>query len=71
MRTLVDIPERQLEALAEIGARRKLSRAAIIREAIEACLEHQRHEERKDAFGLWGQSRIDGLAYQKKIRGEW
>ena len=40
MRTLVDIPERQLEALAEIGARRKLSRAAIIREAIEAYLEH-------------------------------
>jgi metal-responsive CopG/Arc/MetJ family transcriptional regulator len=71
MRTLVDIPKAQLEALAEIGARRKLSRAAVIREAIAVYLGQHRRPGRTDAFGLWGQRKVDGLAYQEKMRGEW
>jgi metal-responsive CopG/Arc/MetJ family transcriptional regulator len=71
MRTLVDIPKAQLAALAEIGARRKLSRAAVIREAIAVYLGQHRRAERMDAFGLWGQRKVDGLAYQEKMRGEW
>lgn len=23
------------------------------------------------AFGLWGKGRIDGLEYQRRMRGEW
>jgi metal-responsive CopG/Arc/MetJ family transcriptional regulator len=71
MRILVDVPEAQLEALAEIGARRKLSRAAVIREAIAGYLGQHQRAKRTHAFGLWGERRIDGLAYQEKIRGEW
>jgi hypothetical protein len=81
MRTLVDIPESQLEDLGAICAARKLSRAEAVRQALEAFIAQNRPA-RESAFGLWkGQSvRLpgyedplpeDGLAYQEKLRSEW
>ena len=40
MRTLVDIPERQITALANICANQRLSRAEAIRQAI-TCRRHR------------------------------
>ncbi|MCZ6914833.1 MAG: ribbon-helix-helix protein, CopG family [Rickettsia endosymbiont of Ixodes persulcatus] len=72
MRTLVDIPDKYLNALAEIGKREKLSRAAVVREAIAIYVaKHQSKKSPDDAFGLWGKKKIDGLKYQRKIRSEW
>ncbi|MES2141547.1 MAG: CopG family transcriptional regulator [Pseudomonadota bacterium] len=72
MRALVDIPNKYLNALAEIGKREKLSRAAVIREAIAVYVgKHQSKKSPDDAFGLWGKKKIDGLKYQRKIRSEW
>lgn len=71
MRTLVDIPDDHLRELGELSRRRKLSRAAIIREAVANHLAHHKAEAAVDAFGLWGQGKTDGMAYQEKIRGEW
>jgi predicted transcriptional regulator len=71
MKALIDIPEAELKQLAQIGERRKLSRAAIIREAIANYLKTQRPEKTDDAFGLWGDRKIDGLEYQRKLRDEW
>jgi predicted transcriptional regulator len=69
MRTLVDIPDDQVRALAEIARRHKVSRAALIRAAI-AELIVARRVGAKDAFGLW-RGGEDGLAYQDRVRGEW
>jgi metal-responsive CopG/Arc/MetJ family transcriptional regulator len=72
MRTLVDIPESELEALAAICKAEKLSRAAVIRKAIAAYIAQHRPDDLADdaAFGSWGPGE-DGLAYQERLRSEW
>ena len=69
MRTLIDIPDDDLDRLDSLGRDEKRSRASMVREAIAEYLTH--HEAASDsAFGLWGKQG-DGLAYQKKVRSEW
>ena len=71
MRTLVDIPDKQLHELVEICKQEKRSRAAVVREAIAVYIIEYRSKKSVDAFGLWGKKKIDGLKYQRKIRYEW
>ena len=71
MRTLVDIPEVQLKQLTQISAERKISRAAVIREAIASYVAKKPGGRKPSAFGLWGNRKIDGLEYQRKLRSEW
>jgi metal-responsive CopG/Arc/MetJ family transcriptional regulator len=71
MRTLVDIPENDLTALDAIAVVENVSRASLIRKAVNAFLSQNSLAERSEAFGLWGDNKIDGLAYQDRIRGEW
>jgi predicted transcriptional regulator len=71
MRALIDIEERDLRALDHLAKSRNRSRAALIREAVAAYLKHQSPAGIDDAFGLWGERQVDGLAYQEKIRAEW
>ncbi len=71
MRTLVDIPENDLTALDAIAVVENVSRASLIRKAVNAFLSQNSLGERSEAFGLWGDNKIDGLAYQDRIRGEW
>ena len=71
MRALVDIPQQQIEALAAVCKTRKLSRAEAIRQAIAAYLANNKPPAGGEAFGLWGERKRDGLAYQKRVRAEW
>jgi predicted transcriptional regulator len=71
MRTLADLTDRQVAALGELTKREERSRAALIRQAIDDYLAEQRGKQESDAFGLWGKRKVDGLAYQQKVRGEW
>lgn len=75
MRTLVDIPEKQLKALTQLSKQRKVSRAALVREAVSQYLEANSKASRDAAidaaFGMWKDRNIDGVAYQRKIRAEW
>jgi hypothetical protein len=71
MRTIIDIPDDQVAQLADVGRRRGVSRAALVREAIGAYLERHGGKARESAFGLWGKGAPDGLAYQRKLRAEW
>jgi len=71
LRTLIDIPDPQVEALGELGRRRRMSRAAIIRQAIGEYLSRNGAEDRDSEFGLWGLKTPDGLAYQRRVRAEW
>jgi hypothetical protein len=81
MRTLIDLPEKQMKELAEICSVRGFSRAEAVRQAVAVFIEQNRTS-REAAFGLWkGQTVFlpgdsqplpeDGLAYQEKIRSEW
>jgi len=70
MRTLVDIPERQLEELNLIARSDNLSRSELVRQAIEAFI-RTRKASLNEAFGAWGDRQVDGLEYQEKLRSEW
>jgi predicted transcriptional regulator len=71
MRTLVDLGDAQVQALDELAHKEKRSRAAVIRQAIDEYLVRHRRLDELDAFGLWGERKVDGLAYQEQVRGEW
>jgi hypothetical protein len=70
MRTLVDIPDRQIDELTLICETRKVSRAEAIRQAIAAYIEKNKPGA-PTAFGLWKDSAVDGLTYQEQVRSEW
>jgi predicted transcriptional regulator len=71
MRALIDVNDAQIEALDALAKRVRRSRAALIRAAIDDYLDRHFREQVEDGFGLWGDRKVDGLAYQEKVRGEW
>jgi predicted transcriptional regulator len=71
MRTLIDLPDPQIQALAALCERVKQPRTALIREAVAEYLERRTAKPSAAAYGLWGAEAIDGLAYQEKVRTEW
>jgi predicted transcriptional regulator len=71
MRTLIDLPDAQIQALAALCEQVKQPRAAVIRAAVAEYLERRGVKPVEAAFGLWGADAADGLAYQEKARSEW
>jgi metal-responsive CopG/Arc/MetJ family transcriptional regulator len=73
MRTIVDLPKEQIDALDRLRKSERVSRTALIRRAIEAYLHaHERPTLQKlPGFGAWKGKSLDGLDYQEKIRAEW
>ena len=71
MRTLVDIGDKEIRALDQLATEQKVSRAALIRQAVKELLARKTQETSGDAFGLWGKSAKDGLSYQQELREEW
>ncbi|MBR0556271.1 ribbon-helix-helix protein, CopG family [Ciceribacter sp. L1K23] len=70
MRIRVDIPRSHLDGLDRLASERKVSRAALIRAAVDELLSKERTETVRDAFGLWN-GELNGLAFQRKLRHEW
>ena len=72
MRTLVDIPEDRLKALDVLARKRRVSRAEVIRNAVDEHLRRQPGDlDVGEVFGLWKDRKLDGLEYQRKLRSEW
>jgi metal-responsive CopG/Arc/MetJ family transcriptional regulator len=71
MRTLVDIPDHDLELLNSVAHSLNLSRAELIRRAIADSLAQHRNRMDHAAFGLWAANKVDGLDYQNRMREEW
>ena len=71
MRTIIDIPDAQVQDLTALARRANQPRAALVRQAITDYLARHRQTSRADAFGLWGADAPDGLTYQARIRAEW
>lgn len=70
MRTLVDIPDRQIVELASVCEIEKLPRSEVIRRAIALYIETKKPAS-VNAFGIWKERGEDGLAYQERVRSEW
>ena len=71
MRTIIDLPDEQLEALGEICAQKKVSRAAVIRLAVAGYIQQARAGKGENAFGLWKKKNINALRFEDKLRAEW
>ena len=70
MRALVDIPKQQLDALAEIGRQKGVSRAEVIRTAVDQYLGGKPKGGFAEFQGIW-KTGEDGVAYQRRLRDEW
>ncbi|HKP33888.1 MAG TPA: ribbon-helix-helix protein, CopG family [Sphingomicrobium sp.] len=71
MRTLVDIPDEDIEQLDAIAAREKKSRAAEIREAIRSHLARKQNNDwLMRGYGYWKDRDDigDAVEYQRAIR---
>ena len=72
MRTIIDLPDAQLEALDGICRRELISRAEAIRRAVDLLVRDRAAGASHAAFGLWrGARAVDGLRYQERLRREW
>jgi len=71
MRTIVDLPEEQIEVLKQLSRQARLSRAELVRRAINEYLQRHHSQSSEDAFGVWGHQPRDGLVYQRELRDEW
>jgi len=71
MRTIVELPEMQLEALSDLCRRDGISRAEAVRRAVAEMLARERVASPDQAFGLWRAKPVDGVAYQRQLRKEW
>lgn len=72
MRTIVDLPESQINALKELGEATNQSRAELVRQAVQAFIDKQKPNQPNDAFGILNDSPIkDAVAFQKTLRDEW
>lgn len=71
MRTIIDVPPEDLQALTAVCERDHLSRAECIRRAIRTYVSSQTPSASNEAFGLWKQQATDGVDYQRALREEW
>ena len=70
MKTLINIPDRQINSLSELCDKFSISRAEAIRRAIDLFVTSNKQSQ-VDVFGAWKKTGDDGLSYQKQLRDEW
>lgn len=70
MRTIIDLPDDQVIALAELCKTEKISRAEAIRRALGEMLAKKKIKGREEAFGSW-ENRGDGRKIVENLRKEW
>jgi hypothetical protein len=72
-RILADLPDEDIKWLDQRAAGQGKSRAAVLREAVEAYRAESRKEGFEKYFGLWERhgSTVDGLEYERQLRDEW
>lgn len=69
MRALVDLRQDKLEDMNVFCKQYHISRAELVRRAIDQFLET--HRTQTDVFGILKNKKIDALQYQTKLRDEW
>jgi metal-responsive CopG/Arc/MetJ family transcriptional regulator len=70
MRTIVDLPDYQVAALAELCEREHISRAEAVRRALDVMLAEKQTVTRDATFGAWT-PRGDSRATVETLREEW
>ena len=71
MRTIVDLPDEQLGALARLCAEQKISRAEAVRRAVDQLIKESQAGRKDLGFGIWKHKRIESRKFVDKLRAEW
>ena len=71
MRTIIELPAAQVEALDALCRREGISRAEAIRRAVDAHVRRERTRGPDPAFGVWADRPVDGLTFERRMRREW
>lgn len=71
-RTIVDLTERQIADLDRLSKKHALSRAELVRRAVDRYLAESAPD-REGGFGIWKRSgaKMDGVAFQRRLRKGW
>lgn len=72
-RILADLPEEDVEWLDALATEQGKSRAALLREAVEAYRTRESQDGIVKYFGLWARhgSQSVGPDYEHKVRSDW
>ena len=70
MRTIIDLPAEQVNALAKLCKSEKISRAEAVRRALGEMLARTKRTGRDQAFGTW-QRKGDSRKLVENLRKEW
>lgn len=71
MRTIIDLSEEQLKALSSLCEKEQISRAEVIRQAVDKLIEEKQLNRIDHSFGIWKHRKGDARKYIDKIRAEW
>jgi hypothetical protein len=71
MRTIVDLPDEQLDSLARLCAELKISRAEAVRRAVGQLVKDAEKKRKDIGFGIWRHKGLDSRKHVEKLRGEW
>ncbi len=71
MRTIVDLTDDQVKALATLCAVKGISRAEAVRRAVARLLAEEQRPDRAKAFGAWSPKKLDSTVTVQRLRDEW
>ncbi|MGB5198298.1 MAG: CopG family transcriptional regulator [Sedimenticolaceae bacterium] len=71
MRTIVDLPDEQIELLKRLSDDMQVSRAELMRRAVREYLTRHAPQTSEQAFGIWKARPKDALGIQEALRSEW
>ena len=72
MRTIVDLPEEQLQALARICQQEKISRAEAVRRAVAGLVAAASPQPSAEVgFGVWRHKKLKSRQHVDRLRAEW
>lgn len=71
MRTILTIPEETVRRLDRMARRIRVSRAQVIRRAVDEYLGKAAKTAGDEAFGLWRGRLEESVGEQRRLRGEW
>ena len=70
MRTIIDLPDEQVDALKDMCKVQRISRAEAIRRALAEMLAQQKAKTREMVFGSW-RKKGDSRKFVESLREEW
>ena len=71
MRTIVDLPDEQLGALARLCEKQKISRAEAVRRAVDRLIKESKADQKDVGFGFWKHKNMESRKFVEKLRNEW